>query len=69
MTTDKVVSLRGATIEKNRVEISEAANVAIDACLTLLRLSGVKSGSIMAIDADTEVVTHIITIKSIEDKE
>lgn len=69
MKDPKVVSLREATIQKNEALISEASQRIIESSVDLLRFSGVSSGTLMAVDPDTGLTTHIITIKCIEDKQ
>lgn len=61
MTTDNVVSIRAQNVEKNARAIADAADTIIKSFNTILRLTGMKHATVLAISCETNLPTHEIT--------
>lgn len=66
MNNDNVHSIRPQTVDKNKAEILEAADVMIEAGKRILRLAGVKHLELYAIDPDSGTITHTIQMNPSE---
>lgn len=64
--SDKIVSIRAAVVEKNSPLIVEQADIIIEAAKIVLRLTGMKHATFLAVDAETGVATHEIKITTLE---
>lgn len=62
-----VVSIRAQNVEKNAQAISAAADTIIECFNTILRLTGMKHATVLAVSCETNQTTHEITCTPVGD--